>query len=120
MTDGTFQRGTSAAATGFGPTWRMKGGASYRAIGGIELSANVAGRRGYEQLPVFMVEPLAKDGVLPDLGFATFGSIAAPMQWDTEFRVEKKLKTGGPVDVTFVGSAFGSARAIRFGVVLGF
>ncbi len=97
----------------------MKGGASYRAFGGIELSANVAGRRGYA-LPAFMVEPLAKNGALPDFGFAAIGSMPASIQWDTEFRVQKTVKTRGPVDVTLFGSAFGSTRALRFGVVLGF
>ena len=35
IADGMFQRGTSTPAAGFGPTWRMKGGVSYRSAGGL-------------------------------------------------------------------------------------
>ena len=130
---GTFQLGTMPSVAGLGPTWRLKGGATYRTLGGIELSANMLGRRGYA-LPVFAVEPLANNGMAPEVGMPMLGTSPTPTIWESELRVQKTVKSRGAVDVTLIGSVFGlggtrtpserattlTSRTLRFGVVLGF
>jgi hypothetical protein len=129
------QADITTSTASFGSTWRLKTGIRYEARGGVRLSASVIARRGYS-LPAAMAQPIGGDAQMIDNRNSSLEFGWAPVQWDTELRIRKMLKTSGRVDVAVVGEALNllkmngsdptprapalTSRTVRVGVVLGF
>ena len=101
----TFSQADIArTTTSLGSTWRLKGGLSVEAPGGVFFSASTIARRG-STLPIAMAQPLGSDVQLAE-GNAALQPGTAPIQWDTELRIRKMLLTSDALDVGVVGEAF--------------
>src|SRR5262245_40618991 len=56
---------TGRSVFSFGGIWQLKSGISYRASGGVQVSASAIARRGYS-LPITMAQPIGSDVLLSD------------------------------------------------------
>jgi hypothetical protein len=131
-----WQTDTARTTVSFGPTWRLKTGIRFDAPGDVQFSASVSARRGYS-LPIAMGQPLGSDAQSIEQDNLPVQSSAAPIHWDTELRIRKKLISSEPLDLSVVGEAFNllnlnrkseptattpvlTSPTVRAGVLLGF
>jgi len=101
---GGVQFGSSPSHAGFGPTWDTRASVSYRAPGGIVLTAGVVGRRGYE-VPLYIAEAPGTEGMTFIANSPILDTTSRPVLWDTVFRIEQDLLTLDRVRVSLVGDA---------------
>jgi len=102
---GTVQFDTTTSHAAFGQTWQARAGMTYRVPGGIEFSAGVVGRRGYE-VPLFVTEGFGAESVPFVTNSPMLDTTRRPVLWDTVLRVEKQLFTSDLVRVSIVGEAY--------------
>jgi hypothetical protein len=129
---GLFQPDPSRLDAGSSiPTWHMRMGATYAAPAGLHVTAAASLRRGH-QLPLFMMQPLGSDAVIPGDG-VSWSDTSAPPVWDTELRVQKRLATHRRWQLDAVGEVFNlfdmnrravtpvlPSRTIRAGLIVTF
>jgi hypothetical protein len=101
---GSLQFGTTSSHAAFGQTWQTSAGVSYRIPGGIEFTADIVGRRGYEA-PLFMTAGAGADSIPFVTNSPMLDTTRRPVLWDTVLRMEKHLATAGRVRVSLVGEA---------------
>lgn len=102
---GNMQFDTSSPHAAFGQTWQMRTGITYRAPGGIEITADVVGRRGYEA-PLFVTAGGGTDGIPFITNHPILDTTRRPVLWDTVLRVEKDVFTAGRMRASIVGEAY--------------
>lgn len=132
--DGLFQPDTSRIGGGFGAAWQATAAASYTVGGGIEVSAALLGRRGYEA-PLFMTTAAGSDVAIATAAQNIVATSRVPVIWDTRLRVRRRVFTRGGLNVDLVAEAINlvnaniareeisstlTSRTFRFGVLFGF
>lgn len=109
------------------PRWKIGGTAAFSTPGGLVFSGGLFGRRG-DALPLYLSE-----GTDSRVANSLRGPGTYRLQWDTKFRVSKRLKTGprlkldasgelfvpltGANDAADPSASFLTSRTLRFGLV---
>jgi hypothetical protein len=82
------------------PRWKVGSTVAFSTPGGLVFSGGLFGRRG-DALPLYLSE-----GTDPNTANLLRGPGTYRLQWDTKFKVSKRLKTGSRLKIDAVGELF--------------